>query len=72
MSSGFWDSLVIEKASCPTFWASISLKIWFPIWDEPADVSDLKIPSKKALVAVSLEFSPFVFHTKTFDTFEEQ
>ena len=40
--------------------------------DDPDDVSDLNIPSRKALVAVSLELRPFVFQTKTFETFEEQ
>ena len=72
ISWGFWDSFAIEYASWPTFSPSIFSNVLWPKCDDPDDVSDLNIPSRKALVAVSLELRPFVFQTKTFETFEEQ
>ena len=35
-----------------------------PLWEDPADVSVLNIPSINALEEVSVELSPFVFQIK--------
>ena len=43
-----------------------------PLWDDPAEVSVLNIPSMNALDEVSDELSPFVFQTKKLFKYVEQ
>ena len=43
-----------------------------PLWEDPADVSVLNIPSINALEEVSVELSPFVFQIKKLFIYVEQ
>ncbi len=62
--SGFCESFDNLNAYRPAVCESISSREVAPLWDEPEDVSVLKIPSIKALVVESDDSSPLVFHTK--------
>ena len=64
ISSGFCESWDKLNASSPAASESISSRELAPLWDDPEDVSVLKIPSIKALVVESEDSSPLVFQTK--------
>ncbi len=64
MSIGFWLSTASFAASFPVCEASRLFIFTAPLWDDPAEVSVLNIPSINALEDVSDELSPFVFQNK--------